>query len=39
MLCSTEYLFGLAFLTRPAMKTPLLGPEQFFGEDTVDWAP
>jgi ABC-type glycerol-3-phosphate transport system permease component len=38
LLCWTEYLFALAFLTRPSMKTLPLGLYQFFGEDTVDWG-
>lgn len=38
LLCWTEYLLALAFLTRPEMKTLPLGLYQFFGEDTTDWG-
>ncbi|WP_051328676.1 carbohydrate ABC transporter permease [Geminicoccus roseus] len=38
LLCWTEYLFALAFLTKPDMKTLPLGLYQFFGDDSVDWG-
>lgn len=38
LLCWTEYLFALAFLTQTAMKTLPLGLYQFFGDDRVDWG-
>jgi ABC-type glycerol-3-phosphate transport system permease component len=38
LLCWTEYLFALAFLTQTDMKTLPLGLYQFFGDDTVDWG-
>jgi len=36
LLCWTEYLFALAFLTQTDMKTLPLGLYQFFGDDRVD---
>jgi ABC-type glycerol-3-phosphate transport system permease component len=38
LLCWTEYLFALAFLTQTDLKTLPLGLYQFFGEDNVDWG-
>jgi ABC-type glycerol-3-phosphate transport system permease component len=38
LLCWTEYLFALAFLTKSELKTLPLGLYQFFGEDNVDWG-
>jgi ABC-type glycerol-3-phosphate transport system permease component len=38
MLCWTEYLFALAFLTRTELKTMPLGLYAFFGEDTAEWG-
>src|SRR5262249_30722198 len=38
LLCWTEYLFALAFLTQSNMKTLPLGLYQFFGDDTIDWG-
>jgi ABC-type glycerol-3-phosphate transport system permease component len=38
LLCWTEYLFALAFLTKSDLKTLPLGLYQFFGEDNVDWG-
>ncbi len=38
LLCWTEYLFALAFLTRAGMKTLPLGLAAFFGENTTDWG-
>jgi ABC-type glycerol-3-phosphate transport system permease component len=38
LLCWTEYLFALAFLTKTAFKTLPLGLYQFFGDDSVDWG-
>jgi ABC-type glycerol-3-phosphate transport system permease component len=38
LLCWTEYLFALAFLTQTEMKTLPLGLYQFFGDDYVDWG-
>ena len=38
LLCWTEYLFALAFLTQTELKTLPLGLYQFFGEDNVDWG-
>jgi len=38
LLCWTEYLFALAFLTQSDMKTLPLGLYQFFGDDTIDWG-
>lgn len=38
LLCWTEYLFALAFLTQTDMKTLPLGLYQFFGDDTIDWG-
>jgi ABC-type glycerol-3-phosphate transport system permease component len=38
LLCWTEYLFALAFLTRTSLKTMPLGLYAFFGEDTAEWG-
>jgi ABC-type glycerol-3-phosphate transport system permease component len=38
LLCWTEYLFALAFLTHTDMKTLPLGLYQFFGDDRIDWG-
>ena len=38
LLCWTEYLFALAFLTQSDLKTLPLGLYQFFGQDNVDWG-
>jgi ABC-type glycerol-3-phosphate transport system permease component len=38
LLCWTEYLFALAFLTRTELKTLPLGLYQFFGDDRIDWG-
>ena len=38
MLCWTEYLFALAFLTKTHLKTMPLGLYAFFGEDTAEWG-
>jgi len=38
MLCWTEYLFALAFLTNTHLKTMPLGLYAFFGEDTAEWG-
>lgn len=38
LLCWTEYLFALAFLTQTDLKTLPLGLYQFFGDDSVDWG-
>lgn len=38
MLCWTEYLFALAFLTKMQLKTMPLGLYAFFGEDTAEWG-
>jgi ABC-type glycerol-3-phosphate transport system permease component len=38
MLCWTEYLFALAFLTKSELKTMPLGLYAFFGEDTAEWG-
>jgi len=38
LLCWTEYLFALAFLTSTDMKTLPLGLYQYFGDDTIDWG-
>lgn len=38
LLCWTEYLFALAFLTRAAVKTLPLGLAGFFGENGTDWG-
>lgn len=38
MLCWTEYLFALAFLTRTELKTMPLGLYAFFGENTAEWG-
>jgi ABC-type glycerol-3-phosphate transport system permease component len=38
LLCWTEYLFALAFLTKTELKTLPLGLYQYFGDDTVDWG-
>ena len=38
MLCWTEYLFALAFLTKTDLKTMPLGLYAFFGEDTAEWG-
>jgi ABC-type glycerol-3-phosphate transport system permease component len=38
LLCWTEYLFALAFLTQTELKTLPLGLYQYFGDDTVDWG-
>jgi ABC-type glycerol-3-phosphate transport system permease component len=38
LLCWTEYLFALAFLTQTELKTMPLGLYAFFGEDTAEWG-
>jgi len=38
LLCWTEYLFALAFLTQTDLKTLPLGFYQYFGDDNVDWG-
>jgi ABC-type glycerol-3-phosphate transport system permease component len=38
LLCWTEYLFALAFLTHTELKTLPLGLYQYFGDDTIDWG-
>lgn len=38
MLCWTEYLFALAFLTKTQLKTMPLALYAFFGEDTSEWG-
>lgn len=38
LLCWTEYLFALAFLTKTALKTMPLGLYSFFGEDIAEWG-
>jgi ABC-type glycerol-3-phosphate transport system permease component len=38
LLCWTEYLFALAFLTKTELKTMPLGLYAFFGEDTAQWG-
>ena len=38
MLCWTEYLFALAFLTKMDLKTMPLALYAFFGEDTTEWG-
>lgn len=38
LLCWTEYLFALAFLTQTELKTLPLGLYQYFGDDSVDWG-
>jgi ABC-type glycerol-3-phosphate transport system permease component len=38
MLCWTEYLFALTFLTQTSLKTMPLGLYAFFGEDTAEWG-
>jgi ABC-type glycerol-3-phosphate transport system permease component len=38
LLCWTEYLFALAFLTKMQLKTMPLGLYAFFGEDTTEWG-
>lgn len=38
LLCWTEYLFALAFLTQTELKTMPLGLYAFFGEDTTEWG-
>lgn len=38
LLCWTEYLFALAFLTQTELKTLPLGLYQYFGDDYVDWG-
>ncbi len=38
MLCWTEYLFALAFLTKTHLKTMPLGLYAFFGENTAEWG-
>lgn len=38
LLCWTEYLFALAFLTQTDLKTLPLGLYQYFGDDYVDWG-
>ncbi len=38
MLCWTEYLFALAFLTKTDLKTMPLGLYAFFGENTAEWG-
>jgi ABC-type glycerol-3-phosphate transport system permease component len=36
MLCWSEYLFALAFLTRPTVQTLPIGLYQLFGDDRAD---
>ncbi|MGI9334019.1 MAG: carbohydrate ABC transporter permease [Gammaproteobacteria bacterium] len=38
LLCWTEYLFALAFLTKTPLKTMPLGLYSFFGEDIAEWG-
>lgn len=38
MLCWTEYLFALAFLTKPDLQTLPIGLYQLFGDDRSDWG-
>lgn len=38
LLCWTEYLFALAFLTTTSLKTMPLGLYSFFGEDIAEWG-
>lgn len=38
MLCWTEYLFALAFLTKEELKTMPLGLYAFFGENVAEWG-
>ena len=38
LLCWTEFLFALAFLTKQGMQTLPLGIAGFFGEDSTDWG-
>lgn len=38
LLCWSEYLLALAFLSKTSMKTLPLGLSAFFGEDVADWA-
>lgn len=38
MLCWTEYLFALAFLTKTDLKTMPLALYAFFGENTTEWG-
>ena len=38
MLCWSEYLFALAFLTRPTVQTLPIGLYQLFGDDRADWG-
>lgn len=38
LLCWTEYLFALAFLTRPELKTMPLLLYGFFGENVTEWG-
>jgi ABC-type glycerol-3-phosphate transport system permease component len=38
LLCWSEYLFALAFLTRTEMKTMPLALYAFFGEHTTEWG-
>jgi ABC-type glycerol-3-phosphate transport system permease component len=38
LLCWSEYLFALAFLTRTDMKTMPLALYAFFGEHTTEWG-
>ena len=38
ILCWSEYLFALAFLTRTEMKTMPLALYAFFGEHTTEWG-
>ncbi len=38
ILCWSEYLFALAFLTRTDMKTMPLALYAFFGEHTTEWG-
>lgn len=38
MLCWTEYLFALAFLTKPSMQTLPIGLYQLFGDGQSNWG-
>jgi ABC-type glycerol-3-phosphate transport system permease component len=38
LLCWSEYLFALAFLTQTDLKTMPLLLNAFFGEDVVEWG-
>ena len=38
LLCWTEYLFALAFLTRPELKTMPLLLYGYFGENVTEWG-